>query len=71
MRVAFINFLTALRPKAWRQSSASRPLVLVIDRPGLCLIVVILAAIALVAVGVLGDELLRMPPGLACTASPD
>jgi hypothetical protein len=60
MRV-FINFLTALRPKARRQSPASRPLVLVIDRPGLGLVVVLLIALVLVAVGALADELLSLP----------
>jgi hypothetical protein len=71
MRVMFVNFLTALRPKVQRQSPASRPLVLVIDRPGLGLLVVFLVSLALVAVGALADELLSASHGPACTASPD
>jgi hypothetical protein len=71
MRVVFINFLTALRLKVRRQSPASRPLALATDRPGLGLLVVLLVALALVAVGALADELLGLPHSPACTASPD
>jgi len=60
MRVVFINFLTALRRKALRQSPASRPLVLVIDQPRAGPACCSPDRLALVAAGA-ADELLSLP----------
>ena len=66
MHVVSIKSRAGPGVKTTQRLAPSRPRVFIIDRPKTCLLATILAVLALVAVGVLANNLLSAPRRLSC-----